>query len=176
MGGPDATTDRWKQSSSAVRVSGGCPGNDISYHLPKLKSWYEALIYTICQCLFQACTTRVFFGCQGPSMKSTTSRTGLRKVHLMTENWINDKLINSLWSIDGLWGHKSKSTLTQVMACYLMVPSHYPNQSCFLIGEVVWHCPERNFTPNAKQLFCMMSLKIIPLKFLPHFPGANELN
>ena len=27
MGGPDATTDRWKQSSSAVRVSGGCPGN-----------------------------------------------------------------------------------------------------------------------------------------------------
>ena len=28
MGGPDATSDRWKQSSSAVRVSGGYPGND----------------------------------------------------------------------------------------------------------------------------------------------------
>ena len=27
MGGPDATSDRWKQSSSAVRVSGGYPGN-----------------------------------------------------------------------------------------------------------------------------------------------------
>ena len=26
-GGPDATSDRWKQSSSAVRVSGGYPGN-----------------------------------------------------------------------------------------------------------------------------------------------------
>ena len=26
--GPDATTDRWKQSSSVVRVSGGCPGNE----------------------------------------------------------------------------------------------------------------------------------------------------
>ena len=28
-GGPDATTDRWKQPFSAVRASGGCPGNDM---------------------------------------------------------------------------------------------------------------------------------------------------
>ena len=27
-GGPDATSDRWKQPFSAVRASGGCPGND----------------------------------------------------------------------------------------------------------------------------------------------------
>ena len=26
-GGPDATTDRWKQPFSAVRASGVCPGN-----------------------------------------------------------------------------------------------------------------------------------------------------
>ena len=28
-GGPDATSDRWKQPFSAVRASGGCPGNDL---------------------------------------------------------------------------------------------------------------------------------------------------
>ena len=30
-GETDATTDRWKQSSSVVMVSGGCPGN--VYHI-----------------------------------------------------------------------------------------------------------------------------------------------
>ena len=32
MGGPDANTDRLKQSISVVRASGGFPGNDISQH------------------------------------------------------------------------------------------------------------------------------------------------
>ena len=29
MGGPDATSDPWKQPFSAVRASGGCPGNGL---------------------------------------------------------------------------------------------------------------------------------------------------
>ena len=39
-GGPDATTDRWKQPFSAVRVSGACPGNAIL-----LLVWIFALIF-----------------------------------------------------------------------------------------------------------------------------------
>ena len=35
---------------------------------------------------------------------------------------------NSLWPSDALCGHKSRSTLTHVMACYLTAPSNYPNQ------------------------------------------------
>ena len=31
-GGPDTTSDRWKQPFSAVRVSGGCPADQISRH------------------------------------------------------------------------------------------------------------------------------------------------
>ena len=31
-GGPDATPDLWKQPFSAVRASGGYPGNDFQLH------------------------------------------------------------------------------------------------------------------------------------------------
>ena len=33
--------------------------------------------------------------------------------------------VNSLWPSDIIWCHRSGSTLTQVMACCLMAPSHY---------------------------------------------------
>ena len=34
-------------------------------------------------------------------------------------------LIISLWPSDALWRHTFGSTLAQVMACYLVAPSHY---------------------------------------------------
>ena len=33
--------------------------------------------------------------------------------------------VNSLWPSDATWRHRSGWTLTQVMACCLMAPSHY---------------------------------------------------
>ena len=36
---------------------------------------------------------------------------------------------NSLLPNDAIWWHRSRSTLAQVMACWLMAPSHYLNQS-----------------------------------------------
>ena len=39
--------------------------------------------------------------------------------------------------------------------------------------KVVWHSPESKFT--ASVIYCLMSLKIIFFKLLPHLPGANEL-
>ena len=49
-GGPDATTDHWKQPFSAVRASGGCPGNE-NRMLPQLPpvnrlSWEHQLWQT----------------------------------------------------------------------------------------------------------------------------------
>ena len=33
-------------------------------------------------------------------------------------------LVNTLWPSDSAWRHKTRSTVVQVMACYLMAPSH----------------------------------------------------
>ena len=37
-----------------------------------------------------------------------------------------------------IWQHSTGSTLTQVIACCLKAPSHYPDQ-CWLISKVPWH-------------------------------------
>ena len=43
--------------------------------------------------------------------------------------------INSLWPSGIVWHHRTESTLVQVLACCLKVPSHYLNQWWFII----WH-------------------------------------
>ena len=50
-----------------------------------------------------------------------------------------DSFLNSLWPSDAIWRQRSGSTFAQVMACYLMAPSHYLNQCWLIIGEVPWH-------------------------------------
>ena len=47
--------------------------------------------------------------------------------------------LNSLWPSDAIWQQRSGSTMVQVMACYLMAPSHYLNQCWLTISEVQWH-------------------------------------
>ena len=56
---------------------------------------------------------------------------------------------NSLWPSDARWRHRSGSTLALVMACCLMVPSHYMNQCWLPISEILWHSPESNFMSTA---------------------------
>ena len=50
--------------------------------------------------------------------------------------------VNSLWPRDGIWRHRSLSTLVQVIACCLTVPSHHLNQCWLRISEVLWHSYE----------------------------------
>ena len=52
---------------------------------------------------------------------------------------VPDKEFNSLWPSDVIWQHKCRSTLAQVMAWCLTVPSHYLNQSWFVIKFALWH-------------------------------------
>ena len=83
--------------------------------------------------------------------------------------------VNSLWSSDAIWQHRSGSPLAQVMACCLTAPSHYLNQ-CWL--SLVRFCGIhlRAIQQRApKYLFYIISLKIRLSKLLPLFPGANEL-
>ena len=62
------------------------------------------------------------------------------------------KLFDSLWPSDTIWRHKSWSTLAQVMAWYLMAPSHYLNQCWLIISKVQWHPSESNFTTDASAI------------------------
>ena len=36
----------------------------------------------------------------------------------------------TMWPSDAIWQHRSVSTLSQVMVCFMTAPSHYPNQCC----------------------------------------------
>ena len=74
-----------------------------------------------------------------------------------------------LWPSDAIWWHRFGSTLAQVMACCLSVPSHYRNQCWPSISEVLWHLHDRNFTVNAQATVLYHGLENYFLKLLPPF-------
>ena len=70
-----------------------------------------------------------------------------------------------------IWRHKSGSTLAQVMACFLVAPSHYLNQ-CWLIHQLspvtfIWWQFHRRYLSH-------LSLNLAR-KLSSNLPGANEL-
>ena len=62
--------------------------------------------------------------------------------------WLS--VINSLWPSNTIRGHRSESTLAQVMACCMMAPNYYLNQCSLLSSEVLRQSPESNSTPSAQ--------------------------
>ena len=54
--------------------------------------------------------------------------------------------VNTLWPSDNKWWHKSGYTLSQVVACCLMAPSHYLNQCCLIISKIQCCSSKSNFT------------------------------
>ena len=58
----------------------------------------------------------------------------------------------ALWPSDGIWQHRFRSTLTQIMACCLTTPSHYLNRHWLIMNEVLWHSPDINFTGNTQYI------------------------
>ena len=58
----------------------------------------------------------------------------------------------SLWPNDTIWWQRSGSTLAQVMACFLMAPSHFLNQCWFTISKVYWHSSANNFTTDTSAI------------------------
>ena len=61
--------------------------------------------------------------------------------------------LNSLWSGNAIWWHRSGSTLAAVRACCLIAPSHYLNQWWLIISKVWWHSAECNFTCKAQNIY-----------------------
>ena len=84
-------------------------------------------------------------------------------------------ILNPVCPSDTIWWHRSRSKLSQVMACCLTAPSHYLKHCWLLISKALWHSPESNCTVP-KLLSCIMSLQIItfpnivisPLSYLCH--------
>ena len=76
-------------------------------------------------------------------------------------------IIDWLWPSDAIWRHRYGSTLYQVVACCLTVPSHYMNKSWFATKKVTWYPPENNFTRD--------SLKSTWIKFISKLSGTNDL-
>ena len=68
------------------------------------------------------------------------------------------------------WRHISGSTLAEVMACYLMAPSHYLNQ-CWLMITVAF--TSEQFIAHEHNL--NMCTEVTLIELLPHLPGANKL-
>ena len=56
--------------------------------------------------------------------------------------------LNSLRPSDAIWWRRSGSTLSQVMACCLMAPCHYPNQCWLIMSKVWWHSSDCNFSKD----------------------------
>ena len=81
-------------------------------------------------------------------------------------------ILNSLCPNDTQW-HRCGSTLTQVMACCLIVPS--PNVDFSLVRFCGIHL--RAISQGvSKLLFCIISLKSTLLNLLSHLPGAEWIN
>ena len=72
----------------------------------------------------------------------------------ISSDWIvNDNDPNPLWPSEDTWRHSSESTLAQVMAWCRTAPSHYLNQSGFLVKGALWHSHEGNFTGNGQDIY-----------------------
>ena len=83
-----------------------------------------------------------------------------------------------LYSFSDLWyrgylnvvsGLRSALTLAQVVACFLMAPSHYLNQCWLIISEVQWQSPVCNLTIGK------ISLKFTYQKCNSNLLGDNGL-
>ena len=82
---------------------------------------------------------------------------------------------NSLWHNYALWYHRPQSILVQVMACCLTAPSHHLRLYVDFLLVRFGSIRMRAISQRVPQLlFCIMSLKMILLKWLRHLPGHNK--
>ena len=85
-------------------------------------------------------------------------------------------MTNSLWPADGIWKHRSWSTLAQVMASCLMTPSHYLNLNVELSSKVFCGIHTEAMSQEVlMNITCDMFSTITFSEVIPYLPGANEL-
>ena len=64
----------------------------------------------------------------------------------------NQLYLNPSRPSNAIWRNESRSPLAQVMACYMMVPSHYLNHWWLIITEVLWHSPKTNYKGSTENI------------------------
>ena len=79
------------------------------------------------------------------------------------------------WDTD-VWWHRSESTLAQVMACCLTVPSHYLSHCWLIICEIWLHSSERNFTRNVQDDYHLWESQNYKFKITAMPSRTNEWN
>ena len=87
---------------------------------------------------------------------------------------------NSLWPSNAIWWHSSGSTLTQIIACWLMAPSHCMHPLSLVISKVHWHSSVGNFTWDTQSTLTKSTKRLINLtwtfffvKFNSNIPGSK---
>ena len=65
------------------------------------------------------------------------------------------QFINSLWHGNALWQQRSEYILAQMMAYWLMAPSHWLNHCWLMIKGVPWHLLGSNFTRSFVAFACV---------------------
>ena len=98
----------------------------------------------------------------------------LKHTYVLSEK-ISMTSVNSMWSSDAIWWHRSGSTLAQVMALCCQAQSHYLKQCWLCISDILWHSPKNNFTVIAQAIILYDAFENYTINSLPHLPGANEL-
>ena len=93
------------------------------------------------------------FGAPGGSFNIYLMHWGLHKNGRNSADKIFKSIFfDSLWPSDAIWRHRSGSTMAQVMACYLMSPSHYLNQSWLIVSKVEWYSSKDQFTRDTSAI------------------------
>ena len=85
------------------------------------------------------------------------------------------RLLNALCPSKATWRQRTRSVLTQVMACCLTTPSHYLNQIWLIISRILWPSSQGNGIAHTPVKNTIVHLKITHSKSNPYLPGANEL-
>ena len=81
-------------------------------------------------------------------------------------------IVTALWTLTNcglvtpyaIWWHRSWPSWAQVLACCLMVPSHYLNQCWCTIKGGLWFLPASNYTRSAHEIYPLQVFKITLLK------------
>ena len=116
----------------------------------------------------KACRYRYLLFVDVQQTRNITSKTRIRK-KLCPD--VNSLLNLTPWR--HMWRQRSWSILVQVMACCLMAPCHYLNQSSVRFWGILLASVSHNVP---RPLFSIMSWQIKLLSLLPHLREATELS
>ena len=83
---------------------------------------------------------------------------------------------SGLVSNDAIWWHRSASTLTQVMDCCPIAPSHYPNQCWLIISRVLRPSSQSNSTVSAQLILLHNAFKNCIFQITATSPRGQWVN